>query len=181
MRPSTRAFVEGCGDCRAGSTPFAAHNRRPATIWIPTIGIVAQTLEGVAVWQSEALADQPQFALALWGISNSLWSATLVPFSTLIFAFSLAGRAIGAFPRGLVVLGLAASGSGFVGAFLSAAMAGEGWAVPQYIFFVLVLPWVVITSARMVRTRRVRTRHGSSQLPHLSRKPSDIRLEQSRH
>jgi hypothetical protein len=81
-----------------------------ATVWIPAVGIAAQSAEGVAVWQADTLAQQPQLALALWGISNVLWNATLVPFCALMLGFSLAGRASGVFPLWLVGLGLAATG-----------------------------------------------------------------------
>jgi hypothetical protein len=76
-----------------------------ATVWIPAVGIAAQSAEGVAVWQADTLAQQPQLALALWGISNVLWNATLVPFCALMLGFSLAGRASGVFPLWLVGLG----------------------------------------------------------------------------
>jgi hypothetical protein len=124
-----------------------------ATVWIPAVGIIAQSLEGVAVWQAESLAEQPQFALALWGISTFLWNSTLVPFSALILGFSLAGRTSRAFPLWLVALGLAASAAGFVGAFVTASTAGDGGDVPAGVFFTLVSPWVIITSARMIFAR----------------------------
>ena len=123
-----------------------------ATVWIPAVGIIAQSIEGVAVWQSETLAEQPQLALALWGISTFLWNATLVPFSAQMLGFSLAGRASGVFPLWLVSLGLAAAASGLVGAFATASTAGEGWEVPLYVFLALVSPWMIITSIRMIRT-----------------------------
>jgi hypothetical protein len=124
-----------------------------ATIWIVTVGIIAQSIEGVAVWQSESLAEQPQFALALWGISTFLWNSTLAPFSALILGFSLAGRISGAFPRWLATLGLAAAAAGLTGAFASASTAGEGWEISVYVFFVLVSPWQIVTSIRMIRNR----------------------------
>lgn len=124
-----------------------------ATVWIPAVGIVAQSVEGVAVWQADTLAEQPQLAVALWGISVFLWNSTLVPFATLLLGFSLAGRAAGVFPSWLVALGLAAAASGLAGAFAAAATAGEGWDVPVGIFFVLLLPWVIITSIQMMRNR----------------------------
>jgi hypothetical protein len=87
----------------------------------------------------------------LWGISAFLWNSLLVPFSALLLGFSVAGRASGIFPRWLVVLGLAAAASGLAGAFVIAATAGEGWDVPVYVFFILVSPWVIIASIRMIR------------------------------
>jgi hypothetical protein len=121
-----------------------------ATVWIPAIGIIAQSLEGVAVWQAAALADQRQFALVLWGLSVFLWNATLVPFSAMILGFSLAGRASGALPRWLVVLGIAAAASGFAAAFTAAARAGAGSDIPAGVFFLLVSPWQLIMSVRLL-------------------------------
>jgi hypothetical protein len=123
-----------------------------AAFWIPAVGVTAQSLEGVAVWQSRALAEQPQLAVALWGVSTFLWNSLLLPFSVLLLGFSLAGRGSGAFPRWLVVLGLAASASGLVGAVVTASTAGEGWAVPFHVFAILVQPWMILTSIRMIRT-----------------------------
>jgi hypothetical protein len=123
-----------------------------ATFWIPAVAVVAQSLEGVAVWQAQALAEQPQLTVALWGVSTFLWNSMLLPFSVLLLGFSLAGRGSGAFPLWLVVLGLAASASGLVGAFVTASTAGEGWAVPFLVFATLVQPWMIITSIRMIRT-----------------------------
>jgi hypothetical protein len=124
-----------------------------ATIWIPAVGIIAQSVEGVAVWQAGSLADQPQLALALWGVSTFLWNSTLVPFSALILGFSLAGRTSGAFPAWLVALGLAAASAGMVGAFVTASTAGDGGDVPVGVFFTLVSPWVLIVSVRMILAR----------------------------
>lgn len=120
--------------------------------WVPTLAMVAQALEGVAVWQARTLAAQPQLALVLWGASNFLWNSILVPFSVLLLAFSLAARGSGAFPAWLVGLGLAASAAGFLGAFVTAATAGEGWAVPFAVFAVLLQPWMIVTSIRMIRS-----------------------------
>lgn len=127
-----------------------------ATVWIPAVGITAQSLEGVAVWQSQNLVQQPQLALALWGISTFLWNSTLVPFGALVLGFSLAGRTGGTFPFWLVALGLAASAAGLVGAFMTATTAGSGGDVPVAVFFTLFSPWVVITSARMILVRHDR-------------------------
>jgi hypothetical protein len=125
-----------------------------ATVWIPAVGAAAQSVEGVAVWQAQALGEQPQLALALWGISSFLWNSTLVPFCALMLGFSLAGRASRAFPPWLVVFGLAAAALGLAGACWTAATAQEGWEVPVDVFFTLVSPWVIITSVRMIRTKR---------------------------
>jgi hypothetical protein len=122
-----------------------------ATVWIPAVGIVAQSLEGVAVWQAGSLAEQPQLALALWGSSTFLWNSTLVPFCALMLGFSLAGHVSGALPRWLVVLGLAATASGFTGGFVAAVTAAEGGNVPVAVFFALLLPWIAGTSILMIR------------------------------
>jgi hypothetical protein len=124
-----------------------------SAFWVPALGIVAQSLEGVAVWQARTLAEQPQLAMALWGISSFLWNSILVPFSVLLLGFSLAGRGSGVFPAWLVVLGLAAAAAGMLGAFVTAATAGEGWAVPFAMFAVLVQPWMIVTSVSMIRSR----------------------------
>jgi hypothetical protein len=124
-----------------------------ATVWVPAVGIIAQSLEGVAVWQAEGLAEQPQLALALWGLSTFLWNSTLVPFSAMILGFSLAGRTSGAFPAWLVALGLGAAAAGLVGAFVTASTAGDGGDIPVGVFFALVSPWVLIVSARMILAR----------------------------
>jgi hypothetical protein len=92
----------------------------------------------------------PQFALALWGVSTFLWNSTLVPFSALILGFSLAGRTSGAFPVWFVTLGLAAAAAGLAGAFVTAFTAGDSGDVPVGVFFVLVSPWSLIVSARMI-------------------------------
>jgi hypothetical protein len=81
-----------------------------------------------------------------------LWNSTLVPFSALLLGFSVAGRASGVLPTWLVIMGLAGSASGLVGALALAATAGEGWDVPVGIFFIVLAPWVIITSVRMIRT-----------------------------
>ena len=120
-------------------------------VWIPSVGIVAQSFEGVAVWQAGSLAEQPQLALALWGSSTFLWNSILVPFSALMLGFSLAGGASARFPRWLVVLGLAAAASAFAGACITAATAAEGWSVPVDVFLILVLPWTVSASIVMIR------------------------------
>jgi hypothetical protein len=124
-----------------------------ATVWVPAVGIIAQSLEGVAVWRAEGLGAQPQLALALWGISTFLWNATLVPFSALILGFTLAGRTSGAFPVWLVALGLAAAAAGLAGAFVTAFTAGASGSVPVGVFFALVSPWVLVVSARMILAR----------------------------
>ena len=126
-----------------------------SAFWVPAVGMVAQSLEGVAVWQARTLAEQPQLAVALWGISNFLWNSILVPFSVLLLGFSLAGRGSGVFPAWLVALGLAAAAAGMLGAFVTAATAGEGWAVPFVVFAVLLQPWLIVTSVRMIRSSRV--------------------------
>jgi hypothetical protein len=141
-------FVQGAGD--GGHRGWAMVGLL-AAVWIPAVGIVAQSLEGVAVWQSATLAQQPQLAVALWGLSVFLWNSTLVPFSALILGFSLAGRAARVFPGWLVVTGLAAAASGFVGAFVAAASAGQAWDLPVGIFFALVSPWLIVTSIQMMR------------------------------
>lgn len=125
-----------------------------ATLWVPAIGLVANSIEGVLVWQAGGLTEQPQLALALWGISNFLWNATAVPFSVMVLGFSLAGRGSGAFPGWLVLLGLAAAGGGLGGAFLTALREPHGADVPVEAFLLLLLPWVIITSIRMIRLRR---------------------------
>jgi hypothetical protein len=124
-----------------------------AAFWVPPVGVVAQSIEGVAVWQAQALAEQPQLALALWGISTFVWNSILVPFSVLILGFSLAGRGSGTLPLWLVVLGLVASASGLLGGFVTASTAGEGWAVPFIAFAVLVQPWMIITGVLMIRNK----------------------------
>jgi hypothetical protein len=122
-----------------------------ATVWIPAVGIVAQSLEGVAVWQAGSLAEQPQLALTLWGSSTFLWNSSIVPFCALMLGFSVAGHVSGAFPRWLVVLGLTATASGFAGGFVTAATAAQGWNVPVAVFFTLLLPWIVGASILMIR------------------------------
>jgi hypothetical protein len=124
-----------------------------AAFWIPAVAVVAQSLEGVAVWQAQSLAEQPQLAVALFGVSTLLWNSLLLPFSVLLLGFSLAGRGSGAFPVWLVVLGLAAAGCGLLGAFVTASTAGEGWVAPFLMFAVLVQPWMIITSVLMIRNR----------------------------
>jgi hypothetical protein len=126
------------------------------TVWVPAVGIIAQSLEGVAVWRAEGLAEQPQLALALWGISTFLWNSTLVPFSALILGFTLAGRTSGAFPVWLVALGLAAATAGLAAAFVTAFTVGDSGDVPVGVFFALVSPWVLIVSARMILAREDR-------------------------
>jgi hypothetical protein len=93
--------------------------------------------------------------VALWGVSTFLWNSILVPFSVLLLGFSLAGRGSGVFPAWLVALGLAAAAAGMLGAFVTAATAGDGWAVPFAVFAVLVQPWMIVTSVRMIRTHSV--------------------------
>jgi hypothetical protein len=126
-----------------------------SAFWVPALGMVAQSLEGVAVWQAPTLAGQSQLAVALWGVSTFLWNSILVPFSVLLLGFSLAGRGSGVFPAWLVALGLAAAAAGMLGAFVTAATAGDGWAVPFAVFAVLVQPWMIVTSVRMIRTHSV--------------------------
>jgi hypothetical protein len=124
-----------------------------AAFWVPALAVMAQSVEGVAVWQAQALAEQPQLGVALWGISTFVWNSILVPFSVLLLGFSLAGRGSGAFPLWLVVLGLVASAAGLLGGFVTASTAGEGWAVPFIAFAVLVQPWMISTGVLMIRNR----------------------------
>ena len=124
-----------------------------AAFWVPALAVVAQSVEGVAVWQAQALAGQPQLALALLGISTFVWNSILVPFSVLLLGFSLAGRGSGTFPHWLVVLGLLAAASGLLGGFVTASTAGEGWAVPFIAFAVLVQPWMIVTGVMMFRNQ----------------------------
>ena len=55
-----------------------------AAFWVAALGVVAQSVEGVAVWQAQHLAEQLQLGVALWGISTFVWNSILVPFSVLL-------------------------------------------------------------------------------------------------
>jgi hypothetical protein len=123
-----------------------------AAMWVPSVGIVANSVEVVAVWQAATIAEQPQLLTALWGISGALWNSLLAPFATLIIAFSLAGRMTGVLPKWLVAIGLVIFVSGAIGVIGHTSVMTGGWIqVPAVTAFLLIPVWIAITSILMLR------------------------------
>jgi hypothetical protein len=120
-------------------------------VWIAATGSVANAAEVVAVWQADALSEQPQFVAAIWGMNVATFIALLLPWATFILGFSAAGRATGVLPPWIVGLGWLVATVALIGAIgIRSAMAG-GFAEPIAIAaYSLIGLWVLVTSVLMI-------------------------------
>lgn len=93
--------VRGQGD-RAGLfsqlVPFLA-------VWLMAVGAIANTVQGIAVFESGRLLDEPAVARTLFLAITALFLLTMLPHGAIIGAVSEAGRRSGALPLWLSVLG----------------------------------------------------------------------------
>jgi hypothetical protein len=121
-------------------------------VWIAATGAVANAAEVVAVWQAEALADQSQFAAAVWGMNIATFIALLIPWGTFILGFSVAGRVGGVLPAWMMWLGVVIATSGLIGAMGTRSVMVGGVAEPVAITsYSLAGLWVLLSSILMIR------------------------------
>jgi hypothetical protein len=78
-----------------------------AAVWLVATGGTANTLEAVAVFEHERLADSPEVARLLYVLTSAFFLLTLLPHAAVVGSLSEAGRRTGRLPTWLCVSGYA--------------------------------------------------------------------------